>query len=210
MIKNFLYDKLLTPFTTQVNKYFLEKCDENSKIIDIGIGTGTALLNNHEIIRNKNLDIVGYDIDKDYVAKCNENIKEKNMENYIKVKPIDIRDDFHVNLADYIVFSDSYAVIPDIDKLIKYCKELLKSNGKIIILTTLDDDNCQEWHTNYKKYIKPKLVYFCGADFGNMTTMNEFKNRIDKLKMNVIKLELIINKWYFMYGQVKTYYIELY
>ena len=49
------------------------RLDDNAILLDVGIGTGTALLRNKELIL-KNLQIIGVDYDRDYVLKCDKDI----------------------------------------------------------------------------------------------------------------------------------------
>ena len=205
-LKSYIYDMILVSYTSSMNRYFLKSIPIGSQILDIGIGTGKAMTNNGDIIKEKNLKIIGYDIDPYYIEQCRNHIVTQKLENYIQVKLKDIYKEDSDLKVDYVIFSDSYAVIPDVDKMINYCCRFLKDDGCIIVLTTLDDTN---WLLNYKKIIKPKIKYFTTLEFGKVTTVDKFRKNILDNNLQIKKIDKIYDKWYFGYGQVKSYMINI-
>ena len=59
-----IYDILIIKMTEVWYKEVLEKLDEGSRVLDIGIGTGTALARNDALVARKKLEIVGVDYDQ--------------------------------------------------------------------------------------------------------------------------------------------------
>ncbi len=78
-----------------------------------------------------------------------------------------------------MLFSESWAVIPTVEDMVEFSIRYLKSNGKIVILTTLEDDNC-----TIRKFAKPKIKYILGKknDFGRCTSLTEMKNFLKKFQ----------------------------
>jgi 2-polyprenyl-3-methyl-5-hydroxy-6-metoxy-1,4-benzoquinol methylase len=204
-IRNLLYDfMVVSNYTENMNLYFLSKIENNTKILDIGIGNGSAMTNNSDIIKNKSLHITGIDIDKYTLSICNQNIKNKSLESYMITKNINIYD-LYIDKYDYILFSDSYAVIPNVHIMINHCKKYLKENGKIIILTTLED-----YATYIKLLIKPNIIYFTGIDFGKVTMKDEFIKNIQNInEMEIIEFDEIFYGKIPLYGEIKSYFITL-
>lgn len=56
--------------TAQWYKGVLSRLDENSSLLDVGIGTGAALVRNKGLVAQKKLRVVGVDYDADYVRRC--------------------------------------------------------------------------------------------------------------------------------------------
>lgn len=204
--RSIMYDLFLTPYTTKMNRKFLKSVPPDSKIIDIGIGTGKAMTNNSSIIKDKGIKVLGYDIDPGYVKQCLEHIKSTGLEDNIVVNLKDIYDENKDLKVDYVLFSDSYAVIPNVNRMIKYSTKFLKPNGKIIILTTLDDDNNL---LQYKRSVKPKIKSFTTLEFGKVTSLKEFREGIDKLDLKISNMQKIYEKNFIGYGPVKSYMVEI-
>ena len=71
MIRPLLYDILfglpIDVATPNLYRTFLSQVKENSQILEIGIGTGLTLEKNANLIRSKNIQIHGIDIDDSYL-----------------------------------------------------------------------------------------------------------------------------------------------
>ena len=222
IFRSLIYNIFLTNYTEKHYKYFFEHIkniinndniysDENTpiRILDMGIGTGTALKkylnkqkNNEEFNKLlKRIEYIGVDIDLSYLDTCIKELKKINSLNF---------DIFNVNLMleqnrnnkkstfglnklkkyenigkyDFIFFSDSFSVIPNVGNysiynLLKYCQNyLLNPKGSICISTTI---NLEE--NKIKEKIKPNIVNFIGVDFGKYITFKEFIQQLVKYKI---------------------------
>ena len=207
-LRSLIYNIILSPYTTLLYKKFLEEVKPNTIGLDIGIGTGKSLINNKDIIIKKHIKLIGYDTDSGYVEQCRTTITDKQLDNHITVKNKDITKINSLNdKVDFILFSDSYNVIKDVHKMINHCIKFLKYDGSIYIITTLD--NSKDYTIKYKRFIKPKLKFFCSVDFGRVTTTNEFKSKVINDGWTIKNFKVIYNHTFPLYGTVKTYLIEL-
>jgi cyclopropane fatty-acyl-phospholipid synthase-like methyltransferase len=159
--------------------FILNKLDNNSKILDVGVGTGYNLVQNKEIIKNKNLIIHGIDIDKDYNKYCKNLIKDNGLDLNIF---IELKDLFKINYKyDYIIFGQSFPVIERnlMTRMLNHAIENLKDDGKIIFIHSLVDDYKDIDNIFYK--IKPYIKYipFIWLDSGKKTTKFEFENWLE-------------------------------
>ncbi len=179
----FMYDyffgnanfKLSTP---NLYNYSIQKLEKNSKVLDFGCGNGICYKNDNviESIKDKNLQIVGIDIDEVYIKQCSERIINSNLEDNVSIKLMNIFDykiKIDIDKFDYVIFSESAPLLSNelLVNIVNYINNnLIKENGKIIFINNLTDAN-----SPMKKY-KPYLKYFSLIDFGRLLSEEEFIN----------------------------------
>ena len=198
MVKSYIYDLFVTPYTYPLLKSVYESLPNNSKILDVGIGTGTAVIENKDIIIRKNFFITGIDINKDYIDKCNQNIEKYDLYNYIEVIQNTVFLLETYKKFDIILFSDSYAVIPEVEKMVEFCNNtFLRKNGSVIIITALF-----ETKNVFLEWIKQNFCYLTSIDLGRMVT----KDEIYKFKPSINFLK----SYYFpFFGNIKMYSVKI-
>lgn len=182
--RGIMYDMTIGYFYTQyVMRYFLETIPDGSRILDIGIGTGYTYSKNKDILKKKSLKVVGVDVDPDYVRSAKHGIIDADLESHVNIILSDIYkvDESMISSKsfDYVVFSDSYAVIPNVHDMITFCEKFIKINGKMVVLSTLFDsfDSNINW-------IKRNIKYFSSVEFGTMMLRENLQNYI-KQRINV-------------------------
>ena len=196
-----IYDYFLSSHTTKLMKIALEKIPENSSILDVGIGTGTALTQNADLIKEKNIYITGIDINSTYLAKCKENIKEKELERYVKVFNDDINTFATNERFDIILFSDSFAVIPNIYEILKECKVFLSDIGKMMVISALFKE-----HSMWQSFVKKNIKYLTFVEFGNLMLKDDLLNFIYDAG-DIPNVDIINEKYLYLFGDVETYLI---
>ena len=229
IFKSLIYDCFLTDYTKKHYEYFFKHIqskikndniysDENSKIkiLDIGIGTGTALNkylkeNQNDFELNKLLNKIEYfgiDIDDKYLENC-KNILEKNTNLNFDLFNLNLMNEYNrqnnnkiigiytnkeyenIGKYDFIFFSDSFSVIPTINKysiynLLKYIQNsLLNPKGNICIGTTINYK-----YNKTRAYIKKNIVKIFGVDFGEYITFNDYISNLNKNKI-IIKNDFV-------------------
>lgn len=174
--------------TPTLYRQMLDYISSDSSILEVGVGSGMPLLVNQNKIVLKRLRIHAIDIDEAYVESCKERLKD--ITNIL----IEKRDLFTITNQkyDYIIFSESYPVIPEelMTNMIHHCLTLLNPNGKIIFLHNLLEDETQKQHPI--AIIKPYIKYipFVWIDFGRATSKSQFETWINQfnLKTEYFKL----------------------
>lgn len=182
---NLYYKYLISGYTSELYKNILSSVEDNSTIIDIGIGNGEALLTqeNINIIFGKRLQIFGYDIDSGYLEDCRKKIMENRLNYNIFLFNKDITVDTIIfsQRADYVFFSNSYSVIPNGPELLK--QAIKKFNPINIIIST----SLEESDSFFRRTMKPNLKYFTfGIEFGRMITQEEFEKEMEKADLKII------------------------
>jgi cyclopropane fatty-acyl-phospholipid synthase-like methyltransferase len=190
-IKNNCYDVVLgNPEYGNPLLYekILERINDESIILDIGIGNGSYFTNKKvvELIKTKKITIEGIDIDETYIEKCSSRIKENELENNVSCENINLFTMNKTKKYDHIFFIQSFPLIPInlLENMLQKCNSLLKENGSIIFVHNL---------TENKNYIKPYLKYLTLVDFGKSTTKEEFINIVKLLNYNIVTFECIYN-----------------
>ena len=113
--------------------FVLKHCKKNSKCLEIGCGLGTMSL---ELAR-KNHEIIGIDISKDSIKHAKKFLKK-----YLSKKKQEKNEYINTSFAkfktikkfDRIIFFKSLHHLINTGKVLEKCFNLLKKNGKIIIV----------------------------------------------------------------------------
>ena len=134
-----IYDMIAVHMTTKWYKAVLNRIDRDSNILDVGIGTATALLNNIDIVKSKNLNIIGIDYDSKYIDKAKQSITKNGSNNNINVycKSIYDVDDIRKtlekdgNLKPFNVayFSGSFTLLPDPIEALNSCVRFMNCDN---------------------------------------------------------------------------------
>ena len=85
---------------------------------------------NSEIIKDRNIKVLGIDTNKSYITRARHALIDNDLDNWIKLLHIDNYNEMKINTQfDYIVFSDSYSVIPNINNTLRYYERFMKDSG---------------------------------------------------------------------------------
>lgn len=209
-IRDKLYDYFLGTgtdgHTDSLYRKTLDLIPNNSRILDVGCGNGTSIINNIDKIKKKNLKIDGIDIDEDYIDSANEKCRNNNAENFVTFT------NFKMSLIDesmkwdFVIFSEVYPVIPRdlMSDLMHKAKKLTSRDDGILFIHNLCDHP-----TKFGQWIKPKTPYFIGADFGRYTSELEFENHLKECGLEIKEKKVLFrllkknypqswrSKWYY-------------
>ena len=57
--RGWIYDRLVAGMTTEWYRAVLDRLPDGAKVLDVGIGTGAALARSADLVRAKELELVG-------------------------------------------------------------------------------------------------------------------------------------------------------
>lgn len=117
----------------------LAEIKDNSKILDVGTGTGILISYLLEKLPSK---LVGVDISENMIEVAKNKYKDKNVQFVVS----DIMD-FNENKYDYIFIYSAYPHFKDKEKLFEHLSKLLNSNGKIVIAHSQSRDEINHIHS---------------------------------------------------------------
>ncbi|KRW99346.1 hypothetical protein PPERSA_02458 [Pseudocohnilembus persalinus] len=207
----FIYDLVISRMLTIVTyKIMMKELKKDEKqfnqikdFLDIGVGTARPL---YEIYPDlpKNTQVLGVDIDANYVKaaqqlfKKNDNVEIKLEDFYNIEKNLDGRK------FDIVLFSSSFMLMPDKQWALNIAKQLLKPNGKILFILTLNEKK-----NPIAEKIKPIIKYITTIDFGAVTYKKDFMELMQKQNdLNMGPLVRIYQKSNPLTYLLKIYYVE--
>jgi hypothetical protein len=202
-LRCWIYDGAIVPFTSKWYQEVLHSIPPGSRMLDVGIGTGAALVANANMVREKHITVVGVDYDEAYIGKCQDLIASHNLSDHISVKCCSFYDyncfqdeekKKNERKFDCIYFSGSFMILPDPQRALCHALGLLRqeddnnnnnnnSNGRLYFTQTF------ELNRNafiMEKIIKPALTYLTSIDFGRVTYVEEFEKVLQDAGVEVV------------------------
>jgi alpha-N-acetylglucosaminidase len=177
-----IYDTLIVSLTTEWYERVLLRLAPKSVMLDVGIGTGLALVNNKTLLEAKGIKVEGVDYDLDYVKHCKEVVAERGLSHAIKVQHTSIYD-FKGGPYDAVYFSASLMIMPDPVIALKHGISMLKPKvGRIYITLTI-----QTQKSIIAEYGKPLLKFLTTIDFGNVTYEEDLMVTLKKAGLTVLE-----------------------
>mmetsp|Transcript_75950 Transcript_75950/g.180599 ORF Transcript_75950/g.180599 Transcript_75950/m.180599 type:complete len:266 (+) Transcript_75950:87-884(+) len=79
-----VYDLVIVWMTARWYAVVFEKLPEGARVLDVGVGTATALAKNAQLLLQKRLTVVGFDYEQAYVQKAQQVLKDAGLD---KVPP---------------------------------------------------------------------------------------------------------------------------
>ena len=193
-----IYDSMIISMTSVWYRSVLSELKVGDVVLDVGIGTASALITCKDILLEKKISVVGLDYNSHYIEAASEAIEAAGLSDSVSVSCISVYDleglnelrkylPDDKNKFDVAYFSGSFSLLPDpIDALraVATVLEPLKIGGKND--SKLTDDNTvrvkvyitqtyQRRVLPMLRYIKPLIKYVTTIDFGQLVTEDEIK-----------------------------------
>lgn len=207
--KSLVYDVVILRMTEKWYRAVLQRLDDGSIVLDVGVGTGGALLRCADLIKAKKLKVVGIDIDAAYVEAGKASVTEAILLDNISIDRVDIYEDKEkiLDLAkkmggtvnsrgqvfDAVYFSGSFSLLPDPVKALQIVSKLLKrntktgANGGAIYIT----QTYQRRTPFFLPYAKPLLKYATTIDFGKLVKEEEVLKIFKESGLEVVEHNVI-------------------
>ena len=181
-MRAWIYDRFLLSYTTAWYREVLTRLPEGAYLLDVGIGTGGALLKNADLVREKNIRVLGVDIDGAYIERANKAIEKAGMSDLIEAKLESIYD--HQGGAyDGVYFSASFMLMPDPEACLHHVVSLLSEEGRVYFTQTF-----QEKESKLMERLKPVLKTLTTIDFGQVTYEPDFRSTVEGCGVNISEM----------------------
>ena len=172
MIRSFIYDTLILRLTSRWYAEVLRRVPEGATVLDVGIGTGGALLANDELVKRKRLRVVGVDIDADYIARAQRRLRDSSLAGLAEVRLESVYD-HQGGPYDAVYFSGSFMLLPQPEQALRHCRALLNPGGRMFFTQTI-----QKQPARWMEILKPMLKRVTSIDFGRVTYEDDFRAQI--------------------------------
>ena len=185
-MRGLIYDVVIRPLTTRWYREVLSRLPLRSRLLDVGIGTGGALVDNAALIWQKDLHVVGVDIDPDYVERAGKLVREKALAGHVEVKLQSVYDHVGSRPYDAVYFSASFMLLPDPRACLAHLRDQLAPGGHVFFTQTF-----QEKRSVLMERAKPMLHKVTTIHFGQVTYEADFLSIIRSAGMHVDSIETL-------------------
>lgn len=192
-IRDALYDHFLGSEAGDVSTSVLygktiDTLPDNCTILDIGFGNATCALNNLEKLKSKGIRVDGVDIDEDYINSAKNKISNLKAEKWITATKMDMLDISDELKWDFVLFSESYPVIPRelMSEFMHKAKKLTNRDDGILFMHNLCDH--PTWIGDWCKRHSP---YLLGVDFGRYTSEKEFEEHLKECGLEITEKKVL-------------------
>lgn len=167
-----IYDAAIVRLTAGWYRAVLSRVPHGCRLLDIGIGTGSALLANADLLHERDLRITGVDIDADYVARCRDAVARAGLQ--ARVEPrLESIDDHRGGPYGAAYFSGSFMLLPDPPAALRHVATLLAPGATLYFTQTFEHRRSAA-----VERVKPLLRSVTSIDFGRVTYEAEFRQTL--------------------------------
>ena len=168
-----LYDLAIVPLTASWYEAVLTRLPRGCRLLDVGIGTGGALLTQADRVAAQDLHVTGVDIDADYVARCARQVARRGLSQHVTARLESIYD-HHGGPYDAAYFSGSFMLLPDPPAVVRHVVSLLSPGGRLWFTQTFEHER-----SPVVERLKPLLRRLTTIDFGRVTYEDAFRRALD-------------------------------
>ena len=186
-----IYDFVIVSMTNRWYEAVLEELPTRASVLDVGMGTGTALVCNKTALLNKGLSFTGVDYNSTYVDAARKNMTKAGLSKYVhclygSVYEVDQHPQLPKEKFSAIYFSGSFSLMPSPPEALRATASLLKPGGKIYITQTFQKKAMWGMRT-----LKPLLKFITTIDFGGLVMEHEVATMVKAAGMRVERSEKI-------------------
>jgi SAM-dependent methyltransferase len=183
-LRCWIYDGAIVPLTSKWYQEVLYNIPPGSRVLDVGIGTGAALVANANLVREKHITLVGVDYDAAYIEKCQVLIDSHSLSDHVSATCCSFYGYKDEERFDHIYFSGSFMILPDPQGALRHALGLLKdttNNGRLYFTQTFELSR-----NVFLEKLKPALAYLTSIDFGRVTYVEELEEVFQEVGVVVV------------------------
>ncbi len=167
-----IYDAAIVGLTAGWYRAVLQRLPPGCRLLDIGIGTGSALLANADMLVDKQLHITGVDIDAAYVERCNRAVARRGLTERVAARLESVYD-HRGGPYDAAYFSASFMLLPDPPGALRHVSSLLVPGAPLFFTQTFEHERSRA-----VEVFKPLLRLLTTIDFGRVTYEADFRSAL--------------------------------
>jgi SAM-dependent methyltransferase len=165
-----IYDRAIVGLTAGWYRAVLERLPQGCRLLDVGIGTGSALLANAHALIAKDVHVTGIDIDAAYIDRCRSAVAQRGLTDRIDARLESVYD-HRGGPYDAAYFSASFMLLPDPAAALHHVRSLLAPNARIYFTQTFEHQP-----SRIVERVKPLLRKVTTIDFGRVTYERDFRH----------------------------------
>ncbi|WP_018882144.1 MULTISPECIES: bifunctional 2-polyprenyl-6-hydroxyphenol methylase/3-demethylubiquinol 3-O-methyltransferase UbiG [unclassified Thioalkalivibrio] len=181
-MRSAIYDFLILRMTARWYAEALERIPDGARVLDVGIGTGGALLANAARVAHKGLHVTGIDIDGDYVRRARRRLLASPLSERVEVRQESVYD-HQGGPYDVVYFSASFMLLPHPEQALRHATGQLRPGGRFLFTQTI-----QRRPARWMERLKPLLRRLTTIDFGQVTYEAD-------LRAQLAAAGLVVEEW---------------
>jgi SAM-dependent methyltransferase len=181
-VRGWVYDRLVAGMTADWYRQVLGRLPDGARVLDVGIGTGAALARCADLVRAKELDVVGLDIDADYLERCRAEMARAGLSGQVSPLLSSVYD-HRGGPYDAVYFSASLMLLPDPVAAIAHVASLLAPNGRLFSTQTF-----HHRRSSLLEWAKPLVRLVTTIEFGRVTYEDEFRRAFADAGVELVEL----------------------
>ena len=179
--RGWLYDRLVAGMTSTWYREVLSRLAHGTRLLDVGIGTGAALVQCADLVRERELQVVGLDIDPDYLARCTRALLRSGLDR-VQARQESVYD-HRGGPYDAAYFSACLMLLPDPVAAIRHVVSLLRPGGTLFATQTF-----QLSRSRLAERGKPMIRHVTTIDFGRVTYEDDFRACLAAAEVELVEL----------------------
>jgi len=180
-LRGAIYDAAIVGMTAGWYRAVLERLPAGCHLLDVGIGTGAALIANAALVRERALRVTGVDVDADYVARCRRALTAGGLDGRVDVR-LESVDAHRGGPYGAVYFSGSFMLLPAPVDTLRHVRSLVRRDGLVYFTQTFEHRRSRA-----VELLKPWLRPLTGIDFGRVTYEPEFRATLDRTRFRAVE-----------------------
>jgi SAM-dependent methyltransferase len=186
--RGWIYDRFVVGMTTPWYREVIARLPDGARVLDVGIGTGAALARCADQVHAKDLELVGLDIDPDYLVRCRTEMARAGLATRVTPLLTSVYD-HEGGPYDAVYFSASLMLLPDPVGAIKRVAGQLAPGGRLFSTQTF-----HHRRSVLMERAKPLIHRVTTIQFGRVTYEDEFRDAFDAAGVELMELTTLTNR----------------
>ena len=192
-MRGWIYDRFVVGMTSDWYRAVLSRLPKGARVLDVGIGTGAALARSADLVRAKKLEVVGLDIDPDYLRRCRAELLRAGLAGQVEPVFSSVYD-HRGGPYDAVYFSASLMLLPDPAAAIAHVAQLVAPDGRVFATQTF-----QHRRSPLLERVKPMFRHLTTIQFGRVTYEEEFRRAFAEAGVDLVELVTLRGRRHYSY-----------